>query len=116
MKLKDYSTCSSAEKLFLCCCQNAMIMFMDEQKLAPSLKVGHYLYHDTYHQAISDKATPGQVYHAFAEIGRYCHDHHDCDGDLPMIFARELSGAIAVHGQRIHGIDLQLHGRGIQKN
>ena len=67
--LKNYSTCCSAEKLIMCCCQNVMITFMEEQKLAPSLKVGRYLYHYTYRQAVSDKATPGQVYHAYAEIG-----------------------------------------------
>ena len=79
--LKNYSTCCSAEKLFMCCCQNAIIMFMEEQKLAPSL----------------------------------CHEHHDCEGELHMLFVQELIGAFVVHGQRIHDINLQKRGRGIRR-
>lgn len=65
MELKDYSTCSSAESLFGCCCQNAMIIFMEDQKLAQYLRVGNYIYHGTYHQTISDEAKPKQIFHSY---------------------------------------------------
>lgn len=116
MKLKDYSTCSSAESLFECCCQNAMIIFMEEQKLSQSLRLGNYLYYNPYHVAISDEAKPKQIFHAYMEIERYCLEHHDCEGELTQQFSHELLGAFAVHGQRIHEIELKLHGRGFHRN
>lgn len=116
MELKDYSTCSSAESLFKCCCQNAMKIFMDEQRIAQPLRIGHYLYHNSYHLAISDKAMPNQIFHAYMEIERYCHEHHDCEGELTHLFSHELLGAIAVHGQRIHENELRLHGRVFYRN
>lgn len=99
--MKDYSTCSSAEKLFGCCCQNAMISFMEEQKLAQSLRFGNYLYGPTFQQAVSDRATSSQICHAYMEIERYCYEHHDCEGELSQMFTHELHSAFAVHGQRI---------------
>lgn len=116
MKLIDFSTCSSSTNLILCCFQDAMITFMEDQKLTHSLEVGHYLYHQTYQQAISDKAMPNQIYHAYMEIERYCTEHNDCDGELTRILGQKLLGAISVYGSRIHEIELQKHGRDISRN
>ena len=113
MKLKDYSICSSSTDLVLCCFQNAMISFMEDQKLTQSLEDGHYLYHGTYRQAISDKAMPNQIYHAYMEFERYCQEHQDCEGELSHILYHELLGAIHVHGERIHEIERLKHGRDI---
>lgn len=115
MKLKDYSTCSSSTDIIHCCFQNAMIMFMEEQNLVQSLVVGNYLYRTTYNQAISEKATPNQIFHAYMEIERYCHEHHDCEGELAQMLDLEIKGAFALHGLRIHVIELQKHGRDIHK-
>lgn len=116
MMLKDYSTCSSSEMLFQRCFQNAIITFMEEQKLLETLVAEHYLYRSTYNHSISDDATLKQTCHAFMEIERYCTDHHDCDGELTHIFCQELIGAITLHGQRIHIRELQIHSRGIHRN
>lgn len=116
MMLKDYSTCSSSTNLVLCCFQNALILFMEDQKLTQSLEVGNYLYRATYHQAISEKATPNQIFHAYLEIERYCQEHKDCEGELTQLFRHELLRALIVHGHRIHENERQLHGRTIHRN
>lgn len=115
MKLKDYSTCSSSTDIVQCCFQNAMIIFMEEQHLAQSLEVGHYLYRATYYQAISEKATPNQIFHAYLEIERYCYEHHDCEGELAQMLCHELNSAFDVHSSRIHEIERKKHGRKFHK-
>lgn len=115
MEHKDYSQCSSSLDLLACAIQKAIRSFLAGEHLIQSLELGHYLYHSTLSNALSDKASPQQVCHAFLEINRYCTELKDCEGELLQLFALEYASAIFAHGQRIHNNELHLHGRNFHK-
>lgn len=111
MNKKDYFQCSSALELVACAMQYAIISFLDREHLIASLEQGHYLYHSALNKALSGKATPQKVCHAFVEINRYCFDRSDSQGELLHFFYTEMSDAITAHGLRVHQLERQRHGR-----
>lgn len=116
MKTKIYAKCSSSTQLILCVLQNAMILFMQQERIMKSLEKGHYLYHQAFLKAISDEATTKMILHALMEILRYCLEHDDGSGIILNILSVELCKAIRSQGECIHLMECNRKGKRMAVN